>query len=889
MLFAKRILMVIACLCLCQYAIAQTPKTPEADSGISRIVHEFTFMEPDNLNDIPKYWVRFPDLTEPDPVFPRYTEGFFDRDIGHLAPPSFYLEHKGHCVAFRYVGPAARIKPGDYLVTGWVKPDRIQHARATISAYYLNWEGEYIEGTQRYGRLIGSQGDRDEWQKVEIHLPNAPKNGHFIGVTCWVVQQDVWMEGMMPHRYISLRDIYGGAWFDDITIYGLPRAVLKSTHPGNIVEKPAPIQLLATVSDEEVEGLTAELVVHNQDGDVVYTVKVKPRTYEEEEADRFILRGLEPGLYVADLNVFSLGKSILRRTLSLAVLGKPHRPPNTAVRQMGVSITSVNPQQTEDELAILKALQVGAAKLPLWTGQPTEPGYEMYRDNLHHVLDEMIKTRITVTGVLAGPPLPMVKTVGAHARSLLDILSEDPTGWRKYLISMVAPYASIFHSWQIGRDGDIQFINDERAPAAINAVRSEMQSMITKPNLASVGTAADTPSVDKLPVQNLSIVLPKDIRPTYIPNHLKPYKQLQYPHLWVTIPPPDLKGLDVEFALADWALRIIETRWSNPSTIFVPQPWQTRKTANHYVTEPTRCYIVYRTIIDMIGDANPTSHLNIGSTGKALAFDDGQRSILVMWDPAAPAEGKEYTIQLGEATEAIDIRGRSIPLERASDGRHIVKLTPSPLFVTGMEQWLIAFRAGLELTPAHLNFSYEKKRHMLNVTNTYSKPMSGEIELTPPSNWEVEPTRIKFSLYPGETYSFPIDIRHPYNETAGKKAIIASINILSGQKYKMLVPLEFELGLSDVHVWGYAVTEKNRLIVKHGVTNRSNSVLSFRTFATYPGRSRQYRVINELLPGQTLTIDYRFSNVSDASGKRIRLGLQEVNGPRMHNLEVVVP
>jgi hypothetical protein len=113
--------------------------------------------------------------------------------------------------------------------------------------------------------------------------------------------------------------------------------------------------------------------------------------------------------------------------------------------------------------------------------------------------------------------------------------------------------------------------------------------------------------------------------------------------------------------------------------------------------------------------------------------------------------------------------------------------------------------------------------------------------------------------------------------------------LLSAPGYELDVPLKIELGLDDLDVWAYAVQMGDQLVVRHGVTNRSNQRLSFRAFAVYPGRSRQYRVINEVLPGQTLTTEYRFEGVQNASGRKVHLGLREVSGPRMHNLQITVP
>jgi hypothetical protein len=137
--------------------IAPAPGTAlGGQPATSRIIHRFDFFEPNYFDPIPPGWVRFPDGFAADPEFPRYADARFDPDAGHVAPPSFYLASRGRSVAYRYVGDATRVRRGDYAVTGWVRPDRLARGRATLSAYYLDWEGQYVPGTQRFGRLIGS-------------------------------------------------------------------------------------------------------------------------------------------------------------------------------------------------------------------------------------------------------------------------------------------------------------------------------------------------------------------------------------------------------------------------------------------------------------------------------------------------------------------------------------------------------------------------------------------------------------------------------------------------------------------------------------------------------------------------------------------------------------
>ncbi len=199
---------------------------------LRRVVHRFDFDERElgNYESVPMHWTRVQGAQ-----FPGFSLGAFDADVGRTAPPSFRLGTDGRNVGLWYHGPATEVRPNsEYLIVGWIRPDRLVHARASLSAYYLDCQGLPIEGTQAFGRLVGDDalgGGPGAWQRVGIHLPAGPPEARTIGLTAWVVQREVWDHTPRPHRHIEPQDIDAGAWFDDITIYRMPPAVLAAKSP----------------------------------------------------------------------------------------------------------------------------------------------------------------------------------------------------------------------------------------------------------------------------------------------------------------------------------------------------------------------------------------------------------------------------------------------------------------------------------------------------------------------------------------------------------------------------------------------------------------------------------------------------------------------------------
>jgi hypothetical protein len=307
------------------------------------------------------------------------------------------------------------------------------------------------------------------------------------------------------------------------------------------------------------------------------------------------------------------------------------------------------------------------------------------------------------------------------------------------------------------------------------------------------------------------------------------------------------------------------------------------------VTEPTDGYPILRTIADVLADAAPGPTVPISGDIRALAFYDGEKAVLAMWEPTAPLEGELHAIQLGHAGNQIDLWGRAQSFERDEHGRQIVRLSPLPVFVVGVDRWLIDFRSAISLKPAEVELGTELARHEIAIANEGARPFAGDVVLRVPETWEISPRTFSFNVASRRVTRHAFEIRYPHNEPAGAKQVLAAVTF-GYAGYYLEVPLSVELGVTDLAVWGLAIPEGDDLVLRHIISNRSGSVLSFRSVANVPGRQRRYRPIVNLEPGNTQTIEYRFNEAHALAGRDARLVLRELNdGPRVHSLELQIP
>lgn len=855
----------------------------------TRIIHQFDFNEriAGNLEDLPKYWIPLRPRK-----FPHYTSGKFDFEEGHFAAPSFHLLSEGRNVAYQYVGLDTRILTNtDYRIEAYIRPDRLKNARVCLSGHFIDEHGKAMPNTLVRSRYISSEGlEENEWVKVELFLSSPPSRAYTIGLVAWVLQEPAWQTNVMPKRHISRVDVFGGAWFDDITIYSLPRAEIKSSESGNVLTgkvKPELYVLLADYQDKTLEGI---LSIRAADGGLVETHPIGVVVDENVEPVHISVQHLSPGIYHARLEVFSGKKVIITRSLTFARMMPIQRESELIVRSFGVVVDPRYRTDADTEISLLTHQAVRSVKLPVWTGLSEEVSTLRQRRETDRLLQKLTKNGFALTGVLFGPPGVIVRNSGPYVRPLIDLLGDNRTLWEEHLATVLAANASAYRNWQIGGDGQSKPVEPQKFKLATSHLRDAMRRYMTAPVLLSPVSTEFEKSLEKLPVDQITLSLEDEFPREEYRQYLKELKKQRYDRVSVYIDPLNETQYERIPRLANWAQRVLMAKHAGASTVYVPQTWRVNQTSQGPVVEPRETYILLRTIANAIGDAMPGPVLNIAEGVYALTFHQGDQSVLALWDEGVKAlEGRDHLIQLGSASTMVDLWGNEFPLPRDETGRQIVHLTSLPIFIRNVDRWLIDFQSAFVINPNHIVSGMESADMTIEAAYQGTRPVAGRIVLQAPDSWEIVPSRLNFSIMPQRMAQFKIQVRFPHSEPAGKKTILMKITLPDSSHY-MEVPLTFDLGLSDVEVWGMAVVEGDDLHIRHVVTNQSQEVLSFRGSAMIPGRERQYRPFVNLQPGDTQIVEYRINKGANLIGRHVRLVLREMNdGPRVHNLDLLVP
>lgn len=849
-----------------------------------RIVKHFDFNEgpAGNYDPTPMFWRR-----QTGPGFASFLEGQFDERVYHTASPSFRMALDGGSVAYSYEGGDIAVRTqSEYLVVAWVRTAGLDTARAYLTAGYLDRKRTAIPGTLQRSDLAGGGGKDSDWQPLTISLPGNVPGARYIGLTLWLAQERVWNTAERPPRAIDPEDIQGAAWFDEVTVYRLPRASLISANPGNVFEARRDVELLAEISDPDGLNISGEIILRDAENRIVDRQPVPLLPLDAREPHRIRYRDLPAGLYRAELQVTTRDTTLVRRELTLVRLPEPFSPPGSIGRRFGIVLRDIDGRFLDGQTELLRRLQVEYVKLPVWHAQASTEAQAGMRSAAERYLTAIVDSHADPIGMLMDDPTVRASSASSALQSMLSILSEPAALWKPLIAPVWLRDAGLVAVWQLGSDEDVAVAADARVPAVVDVLRREMTPLMGQPILATVTSALD-PAVGGRRADFESIYLPETVPATAIEAHLRPLLKDHPGQQWVTIATSADRHAR-ELQLSNLARRLVETVWQRPAAVFVTAPWECGGDALSPHVFPAEEYLVFRTVSDVLGDASPVARWSLDGRAECFVFDRTGRAVLMIWDDTAPPEGRAYTLPLGKDVRHIDIWGRPLSVEQAGE-LQTIHVGTQPTFLLNTPTWLLEFRRQFSVQPALVESRIDLAAHDVVLRNTWGQSVSGTLRLVAPADWDVRPRKIPFALGPGEQLRQSITLRFPMNASSGATPLVGEFELDADRRYRFCAPAWFELGLADVDFETYIYRSGNRATIRLLVTNRSDQPVHFEGHLVIPGRERVSRLFTNFLPRQTVEKTFHVDAADQLVGQRVRLSLKEVQGNRVWNRVFTIP
>lgn len=868
-------------------------RADDAAAGVAsqRVVHRFDFDERPlgNYEDLPMHWTR---LTGDG--LPPYSAGAFDDNVGHGAPPSLRFEIWGGSAACEYAGDELHIDPGetggDYLLEAFIRCTSLRSARAFVECALLDPAGQLISGSERISTLVG--GDSD-WQRVEVPISVDDLSADRVRVRLWVLQRYVWDEPAAADP-ITRQDVRAQAWFDDITLFRVPRLRLKCGGDGGIVRPDEAATLHVDIHNSTPDSADVEITVADALGRRVHEARDSVDGLVARRVD-VNLPTLPSGLYTATAALRAAGDTMLERSLRFAVL--PKLPfASTTSRDVGATVTPWMPTSGDELAALIAASGVGAAKLELpviATGDapPAADHWELLR----RLVRRLSERDIEAIGVL--------RTDAAD--------SED---WRRRADELFVRCAGFLHNWQVGDDTAADDPNGTPRIELLRTLSERLTRLVGKFNLvvpgslmdepaattlaADAGAAASNamPAADALRLAARAFHLPSHWPASAVPWQLAGWQDAppsepgaaQARWLTVDCAPPALTPDALAEQRIEFARRVVLSKVLRPDRLYVPAPIACSTASGAASWQPTELFIPTRTLLTFIGGANPTAVIPLPRDAIAVLFRGGSGAKLVVWTWRADAADDSIDLALGDSPSAWTLDGETVPLE-SDDGRCRVPLRPEPLLIEPVDAGLLQLDRGFAVQPAVIQQHDPDEQPTLTFANAWSAPLSGVVELTPPDGWTVDPKIIPFELAPGEVLRRPLRIGTQPHELSAPHVLETVVRIWQPVERILRFRPELRVDLTDIRFQTECWRDGEELVIEQRLTNLSGEPVRFSAFCQLPDRPRLEGVFLDVAPGDTGVQRYRVPKASELSGSRGWAGIREVHGDRTLDQAVSIP
>lgn len=832
------------------------PPSPGSPAASRRTVAFFDFEERTpgpggdfNPDPVPRHWFRAHDGPERDrPGFPAWNSAAFDDAVAASGSSSVRLDVAGGSASLRLMPGTIPVFPGaDYAVTALIRTDGLDHARAFVTARFLDGSRRPIPAAEVRSEPVDSPG---RWTRILFEMRGDHPEAAFLQLDLELLQPREFAAGsggLGPHA-VLFEDIDAHAWFDDVAVYQVPRVTLECQGPANIVLAPDRPQLRFSIRDMVGDALRAALVVEDDRGQ-----RVAATTAEGDATGRTSLWTPDLpsyGWYRASLLVSHDGHEIARASTQFLYLPPvPHdRPidyaPPAELRRWGLVADAAPPPGVPAWPAIAAdvARAVGTGFFVLPHADATLAPADLARSlpEAEPALEALLALRQDVTLCFAAVPARLAADLRIDATDTSALSSRDPANWLPYLSPVLERTAQRVFRWQIGPVAAARTGTADLA-AAVAGYRSALSGHVPGLRLGAAlrpgARGLTSPdSVSAIGADDLLVCFPTGPAPGAVAATLAAAAKVSGPEVTVVFGAA-LSGADLRTdsslreslddlvrAAAEFVAAPRPAGDAPPPRAAIAAPWvwtdaTTGWTAGQDATQPlTRAQAVpqphlavWRTLMDHLAGRTVVAELPVRSPdgrGRArcivLGDPDSEaaasrplRGAILAWSNTSDGDPPVLSAYLGEGPLTIvDIFGNESPLPMpeetgVADGHVEIPIPRSPIFIEGIDPRIVRFIASLRIDPAFARAIVAEHEHALVLDNPWPIRVSGQLQIVSPNpdapefaGWTINPRGpIPFSIAPHATERIPISFSFGAAEESGRKQFQVVVRLVADRPY----------------------------------------------------------------------------------------------------------
>lgn len=856
-----------------------------------RVVRLFDFEEQKtNPLPVPQHWFRAqqePGVRER-PGFPPWNAAELDYTVAYSGQGSVRLPASGGSASLRLGPGVIPVFPGaDYTITCMVRTSRAAHARARLTARFLDASGRPLEGTQFSTPAVESEGG---WRPLSLQVRGTRAESAFLQVDLELLQPRQHERAMLPEFKVWPEDFEAVAWFDDVRVSQLPRVELAVGDGSPIVRGERRPTLRAMTRDLTGQKLLARFSVRGLDGTLIDSA-VAP-VDRGPGGLRWTPRLPGYGLFDARLELFADGQQVGASVAPFAWLAEA-RGSRTERDRFVIFADGVGARLLPTVPGLVSASGAGAVVVPAWYDEMTAEEGNRLLGTVQGVVDALLERRVQVTLALGRIPEELASRSMLDPRDTLRLIATKPSEAEPYLLRLIDRYGQSVQRWLFG--------STEVGPMAVGSALDEQL------------TAADATLARYVPGPIVTVPWDGGLSPAPAAGHAAPDG--------LVVQAPTGVGVD---GIGDWlgamadALAGLERRSADPvevtllleprARLDVGREAHLAELVKHGVgawgelerlerkgvrlrlgvreglrptdaAEPSLAptpslgaiaclaeQLAERRLIERIPTA-PGTHAYL--FGPAPGAAPGRGGLLVAWaDSVEPGQTLDLYLGADEVTRC-DVFMNRTPIAASGSSEedpirtHRVALGTTPVFIENVDVGLVSLAASLRMEPPFIPATNESHERTLVLRNPFDTPVSVRYFIARPGmdeegnrdrSWSITPRSGVVQIPPRAEGRVPITVVPSYAEEAGAKQFVVDAQVTADRAYGWVrLSTLAELGLPGLKVDVGAVPSPGPggpdIVVDVHIANVGEEPLTLDVAAFAPDMPRQRSSVSDLPPG----------------------------------------
>lgn len=859
---AAAVLMAPAAWGLAQTAAPLQP--PLASSRIlQRVVKVFDFDEQKlgNFEPTPMGWQPCVAVG-----YPGFQRAVLDPQVGHAAPPSMRLSVSIGSAAAELRTRDIPVHPsGDYLITGFIRVERMRHARARLEAFFLDHALRPLEDSRRSSAELCSNGE-PTWQPIRIIMPASRSGARWIGLRAAIEQPDVRAVAIEPTSGIRTEDTHATAWFDDIRITRLPRLSLR-LEPDDVLVESRDAAVLATVDDLDAGDVAVQLDLLDETGRIIRTARgVGPTPI------RMMVHDLPIGAFRAVASAGIDGTTIATTERSfLRVAGDTPQP--GGANFVGLRVGPVAGDSSAEMKRLVDWLRPGSLLLSFARERTIGKDSAGPQSGLDAWLRRERQRGALVAAVLDDDQLARLGATAASTETLTAALARDPVGINDGLSALLIERADVVSVWQLAANRPPAELDVAQHAAALSTIASVLARQAATARLAAAWPAALEWPEHALPADIVTAGIPHHWPVERVERHVQALVRATDREVWAELEPSSGEATDA--ARAELIQRIVAARQGGATRVHVSAPW--RLGADAGAITPDASAVALRTLAGLIGGLAPRGRVDVGPGVRAYLFADrvDRDGVLVLWTEDAFGEPRGLDAPISADSRTLDLYGQRL------DGVPIAGW--SPRYVTAVDVASLQMRDIVQFDGPTLEAGAESCRQVVHVRNPSDDALDVTLRLFAPRDWKLSPKRISLRVPPRQTGSAEVSFRLPRYALAGEQPVRWELDIAGPRTRNLSGEASVRVGLEGIDDRVYWQPLDGGILIQQRVTNRTPHPVDLRAGIRSPAHPRETRTIVGLEPGRSVVREYRLPDLTSLAGEAVRVTLARMEGPEIAN------